>query len=79
MLTEPKPRKFDDEVFLRVPIDMEGRLIDFAFGDTGGLDRVSPEGRRDGVSSATVLLGLIGGACVGVLTLAARLNREVRR
>lgn len=50
-----------------------------AFGDTGEVARTSPEGRRDGVSSATVLVGLAGAACADVLTLAARLNREVRR
>jgi hypothetical protein len=79
MFNEPKPRRFDEDVFLRAPREREGRLLTLAFGETGGLVRVSPEGRRDGVSSATVLVGLAGSACVGVLTLAARLKREVRR
>lgn len=60
-------------------VGREGRLVTFPFGDTGGLFRGSAEGRLDGVSSANVLLGLVGSPCVGVLTLAARLNREVLR
>lgn len=58
----------------------DGRRVTFALGLTGGLTRLSPEGRREGVSSTAVLPGLVGKVFVGVLvTLAARLNREVRR
>jgi hypothetical protein len=79
IFNEPNPRRFEEDVFLRTPWETEGRLLTLAFGDGGGLVRTSPEGRRDGVSSATVLVGLAGAACVGDLTLAARLKREVRR
>ena len=59
----------------------EGRRMTFDFGLGGGLYcRQSPDGRREGVSSAMVLwLGLVCRLLVGVLKLlfTARFIREV--
>ena len=84
MFSDPNPRRLEDDDFRRgadPSVGSDGLFLTFDLGLIGGLvARLSVDSLRDGVSSTMVLLpGLVGSGAVGVLTLAARLNREVRR